>query len=97
MSTLNFTDVLYFVAEILVYVAVAWWGFTRDVPGPLRWCLALGLLVLFAVTWGLLASPRATFPLHGVADAAFRIAWFGLGAAAAIVVIVQRSTAAVSH
>lgn len=50
--------------------------------------------MLFAITWGLLASPRATFPLHGVADAIFRIGWFGLGAAAALVVVVERRPAA---
>lgn len=91
--TLKMTDVLYFIAEIVVYIAVAWWGFSRELPGLLRWCLGLGGPVVFAVTWGLLASPRAKFALHETADTLFRVVWFGLGAAAVIVVIAGWSTA----
>lgn len=95
--TPRFLDVLYFFAEILVYVAVAWWGFTRDVPAPARWCLGLGGLVVFAATWGMLASPRANFALQGLADTVFRVVWFATGAAAAIVVIAERWPIAASR
>jgi hypothetical protein len=87
---LKLVDVMYFLAEILVYVAIAWFGFTRDVPDVVRWCLGLGGVAVFAVSWGLFASPRAGFALHGTADTAFRVLWFGLGAAAAVVVVTQR-------
>ena len=88
-SSIRFTDILYFLAEMAVYVAVAWWGFSRDVPVLARWALGLGLLAVFAVTWGLLAAPHASFALSGFADVLFRVLWFGLGLAAAIVVIAQ--------
>ena len=86
-SSIKFTDILYFLAEIAVYAAVVWWGFSRDVPTPARWALGLGLLAVFAASWGFLAAPHASFGLHGVADVLFRLLWFGLGLGAAIVVI----------
>lgn len=88
MAALRWADVLYFAAEMVVYVAVAWWGFTRAVPDPARWCLGLGAIALLAVAWGLLASPKAGIPLHGAVDVLFRVLWFGLGAAAAVAVLV---------
>ena len=86
-SSIKLTDILYFLAEIAVYVSVTWWGFSRDVPTPARWALGLGILAAFAVTWGLLAAPRATVDLPGLADVLFRLFWFGLGLAAAIALI----------
>ena len=88
-SSLKFTDILYFLAEIAVYVAVAWWGFTREVPAPARWALGLGLLAVFAVSWGLLAAPHASLALQGLPDLLFRLLWFGLGLAAAVVLVAQ--------
>ncbi len=88
--TLKIADVLYFIAELLVYAAVAWWGFSREVPGLVRWCLGLGGVAVFAATWGVLASPRANFALQGAAGLLFRVVWFGLGATAAIVVLSGR-------
>src|ERR1700712_49401 len=82
-SSIKVTDILYFLAEIAVYVAIAWWGFSRDVPVPARWVLSLGLLAVFAVSWGLVAAPNASIRLPGVADVLFRLLWFGLGLVAA--------------
>jgi CHASE1-domain containing sensor protein len=46
-------------------------------------------LAVFAVSWGLLAAPRATIALHGAPDVLFRIIWFGLGLAAAVVLVAE--------
>ena len=86
-DSVSFTGLLYFLAELAVYVAVAWWGFTRDVPTAARWGLGLGGIVVFAGLWGVFAAPRARVPLHGAVGLTFRVLWFGLGAAAAAVVI----------
>jgi hypothetical protein len=88
-TSIRSTDILYFLAEIAVYVAVVWWGFSRDVSTPTRWILGLGLLAVFAVSWGLLAAPRASIALHGAPDVLFRAAWFGLGLAAAVALIAE--------
>ena len=77
-------EVLYFLAEVAVYVAVAWWAFTRELAPALRWLLAIGLVAAFAIPWALLASPKARWPLPGWADTMFRIVWFGLGFVAAV-------------
>jgi Protein of unknown function (DUF2568) len=71
-----------FLLELAVLFAVGYWGFRLSVGLPLRLVAGLGTPVLMAVLWGLLAAPKASFPLHGVADVAFRIAWFGVGALA---------------
>lgn len=87
MNDIRWSDIGYFVAELGVYAAVVGWGLTRDVPTAVRWTLAVGGFTVFAVSWGLLAAPRATFALVGVFDTAFRCVWFGLGAVAAILVV----------
>lgn len=87
MATVRFSDVLYFLAELAVYTAVVWWGLSRDASTPVRWLLATGGLSTLAISWGLVAAPRAIFALHGVGDVAFRVAWFGCGLIAAVIVI----------
>ncbi|GAB2909365.1 hypothetical protein GCM10027047_04420 [Rhodococcus aerolatus] len=82
-------DVLAFTAELGVYVAAGWWGATRVLPVPLRALLATVLVVTLAAAWGLLASPRAPWPLTGAASVAFRVGWFGLGAAALLALLLQ--------
>lgn len=71
-----------FLLELAVLFAVGYWGFRLSVGLPLRLVAGLGTPVLMAVLWGLLAAPKASFPLPGVAGVAFRIAWFGVGALA---------------
>jgi hypothetical protein len=83
-------DVLYFTAELAVYVVVAWWGFSRSVPAVGREALGLAAIIAFAAAWGMFAAPNASLALHGVAGVTFRIVWFGLGAAAGSIVILGR-------
>lgn len=86
-SCIGFTDVLWFLAELAAYAAVAWWGLTREVPLAVRLLLGLGGIAVFATTWAVFAAPRASRPLRGAANVVFRVAWFGLGAAAGLVAV----------
>ncbi|MDJ0347512.1 YrdB family protein [Streptomyces sp. H10-C2] len=76
------SGVLAFLLEIGVYAVAGWWGFTRRVPLVLRLLLASGLVILFALVWGLFGAPSAAHPLHGAARAALELCWFGAGTAA---------------
>lgn len=89
-GSITFRDVAYFLAEVAVYVAVVWWGFSRAVPSVARWGLGVGLLAVFAVSWGVCAAPGASLPLHGWLGTAFRVVWFGLGLAAAVSLVAAR-------
>jgi hypothetical protein len=71
-----------FLLEIAVLVAIGNWGFSLTQGEVVRLVAGLGGPLVMAVLWGVFAAPKATIPLEGVADTAFRIAWFGLGAAA---------------
>lgn len=82
-------DVLVLLAELAVLVAVGWWGATRGLAAPFRVVLAVGLVTAFAVAWGAWASPRAAWPLTGAAAVAFRVGWFGLGAAALLALLLR--------
>ena len=87
-------DVLYFLAELASYLAVGWFGLTRHLPLAARILVAASGVILFATTWALFAAPNdPKWPLHGAADTAFRLAWFGLalGAACAAAVRIHHS------
>jgi hypothetical protein len=71
-----------FLLEIAVLVAIGNWGLSLTEGGTIRLFAGLGGPLLMALLWGVFAAPKATRPLEGMADAAFRIAWFGLGAVA---------------
>ena len=71
-----------FALEVGVYVAAGYWGFTLDGPLAARVAAGVGAPVLLAIGWGLLGSPRARWPLRGVARVVLEVAWFGAGALA---------------
>ncbi|MFF4773601.1 YrdB family protein [Microtetraspora fusca] len=76
---------LMFFLELGVLVSVGYWGFTLAAPLAVRILAGLGAPVVFATLWGLFAAANgARFKLHGLARAAFEIAWFGGGAAALV-------------
>ncbi len=89
-SQIRGTDALTFLAELGVYVAVPWWGFTRDVPVAIRGLLGVVGIVVFAATWAIFAAPKASRPLQGMANVVFRIAWFGFGGAAGLILLLSR-------
>lgn len=80
MSTVS--GVLAFLLEIGVYAAAGWWGLTRRTRLAVRLLLAVSLVGLLAVVWGLFGAPSAAHPLHGAARAALELCWFGAGAGA---------------
>jgi hypothetical protein len=85
--SIRFSDVLYFLAELAVYVVMAWWGLTRDVPVVFGALLGVGGVAVLAAAWAIFAAPRARIPLHGIANVVFRVAWFGIGAAAGLALV----------
>ncbi|MDI1457062.1 DUF2568 domain-containing protein [Streptomyces sp. NPDC003388] len=72
--------VVLFLLELAVLGAVLYWGITRG--GTIGFIFGIGGAGLLAELWGLLASPRARFKLHGTARLVFEVLWFGAGAAA---------------
>ncbi|MFC5180225.1 YrdB family protein [Actinomadura harenae] len=74
-----------FFLELGVLISVGYWGFTLDSNWAVRIIAGLGAPIAMATLWGLFAAgggDNATFALHGVARAAFEIAWFGVAALA---------------
>jgi hypothetical protein len=53
---------LRFLLEVGALVAVGYWGYQTGV-GPVRWVMAVGLPVLFAVVWGVFVAPNAVVEL----------------------------------
>ncbi len=74
-----------FLAELANLFAVALAGFSAGAL-PLRWVLGIGLPLLLAVAWGLLAAPRAALRLTGRSRAAFVSGWYACGVAALLIV-----------
>ncbi len=71
-----------FLLELAVIFAVGYWGFTQSWGLPMRLLAGFGAALLMAVMWGVFASPKSSVPLHGAANVAFPIAWFGIAALA---------------
>ncbi|MEV7685406.1 YrdB family protein [Streptomyces bungoensis] len=69
-----------FLLELGVLAAAAYWGYTRLFTGAVL--LALLAPGALAWLWALFGAPRARFPLHGPARAAFELVWFGTGVVA---------------
>jgi hypothetical protein len=80
LRQLNLT--IAFILELAILLAVGYAALTLPLPLALQVIAALAAAILMAGLWGLLVSPRASMPLHGAANAAFQIAWFGTGAVA---------------
>lgn len=77
-------DTLVFAAEMAVYGAVAWAGWSllpRAVPAVVA---AVVGVVVMACWWGLFHAPKAPLHLPRVLELALRGAWFGLGLMAAL-------------
>jgi len=88
--TVGWREVGYFLAEMAVFGSIAWWGLSRDMGAWLRLPFTCALLALFAASWGLLVSPKAKWPLAGLAAVGFRLLWFGLGLAALVALVLGR-------
>jgi len=66
-----------FVVELASLAALAYWGWHDSETTAVKWLLAIGAPVVWAVLWGLFASPKARYPLHPGARIAFEVAAFG--------------------
>jgi hypothetical protein len=75
-----------FLIEIGALVAVARWGFTREVAAPLAWLLGLAAPALLVVLWALFGSRKARYKTRGVARVGFEALWFGAGVLALLAV-----------
>ena len=82
----NANLLLAFLLEVVVYLAVGYWGFTLRPELALKLLLGIGGPLVLAVIWGVFGSPKAFVPLHGLVRVGFEIVWFGAGAAALVAV-----------
>lgn len=77
-------DTVVFSAEVAVYGAVAWAGWSllpRAFPAVMG---AVAGVVVMACWWDLFHAPQAPLHLPRVLDLTLRAAWFGLGLLAAL-------------
>jgi uncharacterized protein DUF2568 len=68
---------LAFLVELLGLAVFAWWGWNASGGTVLRLVLAIGLPVIAAVVWGLLAAPTASHT-NPVVRAVVKVVFFGL-------------------
>ncbi|WP_062132507.1 YrdB family protein [Demequina aestuarii] len=70
-----------FLAELGMYVGVAWWGLAAY-EGVWSWIVGIGLPLAVMGIWAVFLSPRAGMPLPDGAQVAVRVALLLVGAAA---------------
>ena len=68
---------LRFGLELASLAALAYWGWHDSDSTVVKVLLAVGAPVVWAVLWGLFASPKAPVELHPGARLAFEVAAFG--------------------
>ena len=71
-----------FLLELCMLAAVGYWGFEIGSGAAMKIILGIGLPLLIAVVWGLLLSPKATYPLRGISRELLELTLFGSGAVA---------------
>ena len=76
---------LIFIAEVLTFLALAWWGFAA-LHGPVQWLVGIGLPVGVAILWGFALSPRARFTWPAIPRIALRTVILLAGGAALLAV-----------
>jgi len=85
LPTMAFLKVIHqFVAfslEIAMLISLGLWGFHGDQSTGLKYLLGLGLPLLAAGLWGILAAPRSSHRLGLPFRLLFSLALFGLAAA----------------
>lgn len=79
LATINLT--VRFLLELCALAALAYWGL-RAVPGPWRFGLAVVAPLLFALAWGLFASPKARFKRELPGQLLIEALLFGVAVAA---------------
>jgi hypothetical protein len=68
---------LRFGVELASLAALAYWGWHESDTTAVKWLLAIGAPVVWALLWGTFASPKARVALGPGARLAFEVAAFG--------------------
>jgi hypothetical protein len=68
---------LRFGVELASLAALAYWGWQDSKTTAVKWLLAIGAPIVWAVLWGTFASPKARVALDPRARLAFEVAAFG--------------------
>lgn len=55
----NANDLVAFLVELLAFVLIGIWGYRAGGPSWAKVLLAVGLVLLAAIAWGMFAAPRA--------------------------------------
>lgn len=71
-----------FLLELSMLAAVGYWGFKTHPSWAMKILFGVGLPILIAVLWGVFVSPKATYPLKGLARHAVEFTLLGSGAIA---------------
>jgi hypothetical protein len=83
MGILKGTNLLVrFLLELCMLAATGYWGFKTGSGIAMKLTLGIGLPLLMAVIWGLLLSPKATYPLRGISRELSELFLFSSGAVA---------------
>jgi hypothetical protein len=73
-----------FLLELCVLVVVGYWGFKTSSGWFLKILSGIGVPLLIAIIWGMLAAPKAPYRLHGLMLLPLEAVVFGSGVAALV-------------
>lgn len=68
--------------ELLMLAGFAWWGMTRQVDAPWPWVIAAVAVAAAIGVWAVWGAPKSSHRLLPPALLGFKLAMFGLAAAA---------------
>jgi hypothetical protein len=71
---------LAFLLELILLVAVGYFGFTLHAPLYIKLLVGLGAPVLVGIVWGLFAAPKSERRLHQPGLTVLKLGLFGVGA-----------------
>lgn len=70
---------LRFLLEIATLISIGYWGFKVGSGTFLKLLIGFGAPLFIAILWGLFASPKAQYKLHGIQHFAFEFGIFFVG------------------
>lgn len=68
--------------ELLMLVAFAWWGMTRQVDAPWAWVIAVAVVAAGVGVWAVWGAPKSRYRLRLPMLLGFKLVMFGLATAA---------------
>lgn len=78
----GFNLALAFLLELVLLVALGFWGFHLGQSNVVHWTIGLLAPLVLAIAWGWIAAPEAKYRLEPTQLLIFKIAVFTIGAAA---------------